>query len=303
MVTICIVTYNQEQWIRQTLDSILAQQTDYPFEVIIGEDHGTDGTRAISQEYADKYPNMEWETSGNVGFVRSFSILAEKALSFPKAIDYYAFSDQDDIWMPNKLKTACRYLEKYNQDTPLLFSSNSLFIDDNMSVMGSFHKKTPHYTKQNVMIYPTEQGCSMVFNRSALEIYDSNPPENAWHDRWMCLICNFLGKSVYCQTPLFYYRIHGGNMIGKKQKLWDRIVDDVKFFFTSDAKNSQMVEEFYQSFKSRLNEEDQRILNVFLHYKDSFRNKWKIVISPEYQRASSWQERMRKSVLLLFNRI
>ncbi len=295
-------TYNGELYLRKQLESIL-HQDKVRVHLLIRDDGSSDHTCDILKEYADKYPNMEWETSGNVGFVRSFSILAEKALSFPKAIDYYAFSDQDDIWMPNKLKTACRYLEKYNQDTPLLFSSNSLFIDDNMSVMGSFHKKTPHYTKQNVMIYPTEQGCSMVFNRSALEIYDSNPPENAWHDRWMCLICNFLGKSVYCQTPLFYYRIHGGNMIGKKQKLWDRIVDDVKFFFTSDAKNSQMVEEFYQSFKSRLNEEDQRILNVFLHYKDSFRNKWKIVISPEYQRASSWQERMRKSVLLLFNRI
>lgn len=58
MVTVCIVTYNQEKWIRQTLDSILAQDTEYPYEVIIGEDHGTDGTRAICQEYADKYENV-----------------------------------------------------------------------------------------------------------------------------------------------------------------------------------------------------------------------------------------------------
>jgi glycosyltransferase involved in cell wall biosynthesis len=58
MVTVCIVTYNQEKWIRQTLDSILSQQTDYPFEIIIGEDHGIDGTRAICQEYADKNENV-----------------------------------------------------------------------------------------------------------------------------------------------------------------------------------------------------------------------------------------------------
>lgn len=58
MVTVTVVTYNQEKWIRQTLDSILAQETDYPYEVIIGEDHGTDGTRAICQEYADKYENV-----------------------------------------------------------------------------------------------------------------------------------------------------------------------------------------------------------------------------------------------------
>ena len=92
-------------------------------------------------------------------------------------------------------------------------------------------------------------------------------------------------------------------MIGKKQKLWDRIMDDVKFLFTSDAKNSQMVEEFYQAYQSRLSEEDKDVLKVYLHYKDSFKNKLRIVMKPEYQRASNWQERMRKAVLLLFNRI
>lgn len=92
-------------------------------------------------------------------------------------------------------------------------------------------------------------------------------------------------------------------MIGKKQKLWDRMMDDVKFFFTSDAKNSQMVEEFYQAFETHLSLEDRDIVNVFLHYKESFRNKWKIMVSPEYQRAPNWQERLRKSILLLFNKI
>ena len=92
-------------------------------------------------------------------------------------------------------------------------------------------------------------------------------------------------------------------MIGKKQKLWGRIVDDVKFFFTSDAKNSQMVEEFYHAFNNRLSSEDQNMVNIFIHYKNSFQNKWKIMVSPEYQRASNWRERMRKDVLLLFNKI
>lgn len=301
-VLVLMSTYNGEAYLRKQLDSIL-HQDKVKVHLMVRDDGSTDHTCRILAEYEEKYPNMEWQTSENVGFVRSFSILAEKALTYSSPIDYYAFSDQDDIWMPNKLKTACRYLEEFDQNTPLLFSSNSLFVDDNMNVLGTFHRETPHYTKQNVMIYPTEQGCSMVFNKSALALYDGNPPKNAWHDRWMCLICNFLGKSVYCQSPLFYYRIHGGNMIGKKQNFWDRILDDVKFFFTSDAKNSQMVQEFYQSYQSCLSDEDREILNVFLHYKGSFKNKWKIVMSPEYQRASNWQERMRKAVLLLFNKI
>ena len=309
-VLVLMSTYNGEVYLREQLDSILRQDGVH-VHLLIRDDGSTDRTCDILAEYAVRYDNVEWEGQENVGFFRSFSMLAEKALTFPEPIDFYAFSDQDDIWMPNKLKTACSFLEGImnqevggrSQDVPLLFSSNSLFMDDNMNIMGSFHNEAPYYTKQNVMIYPTEQGCSMVFNKRALELYDSHPPRNAWHDRWMCLICNFLGQTVYCQSPLFYYRIHGGNMIGKKQSLWARIMDDIKFFFTSDAKNSQMVEEFYQAYRSQLSDEDLKILNVFLNYKDSFKNKWKIVMSPEYQRASNWQERMRKAVLLLFNKI
>jgi len=301
-VLVLMSTYNGESYLRKQIDSILNQEK-VKVHLLIRDDGSTDGTCKILAEYAERYQNISWNTSKNVGFVRSFSILAENALSYPEPIDFYAFSDQDDIWMPNKIKIACRYLEDSKEDTPLLFSSNSLFVDDHMNVLGAFHRKTPHFTKQNVMIFPTEQGCSMVFNKRALELYDSHPPRDAWHDRWMCLICNFFGETIYCQTPLFYYRIHGGNMIGKKQKLWDRMMDDVKFFFTSDAKNSQMVEEFYQAFETHLSSEDRDIVNVFLHYKESFRNKWKIMVSPEYQRAPNWQERLRKSILLLFNKI
>ena len=58
MVSVRVLTYNQEQWIRQTLDSILAQRTSYTFEVVIGEDCGSDGTRKICEEYAAKYENV-----------------------------------------------------------------------------------------------------------------------------------------------------------------------------------------------------------------------------------------------------
>ena len=310
-VLVLMSAYNGELYIREQIDSIL-EQDGVDVYLLVRDDGSTDDTYDILKEYATRYRNIGITRGENVGFVRSFSMLAEQALTYQEPIDYYAFSDQDDIWMPNKLKTACGFLEKKNlevrsksavAEVPMLFSSNSLFVDDSMRVLGMFHRETPHYTRQNVMIYPTEQGCSMVFNRSALALYNENPPGEAWHDRWMCLICNFLGETVYCQSPLFYYRIHGGNMIGRKQKFWDRIMDDVKFFFTSDAKISQMAGEFYQAFGDRLSDDDRREMWDFLHYKGSVKRKWRIMVRPEYQRASSWQERVRKGVLLMFNKI
>ena len=56
LVTVVITTYNQEHYIRKAIDSVLAQKTDFDFEIYITEDCGTDGTRAILQEYAARYP-------------------------------------------------------------------------------------------------------------------------------------------------------------------------------------------------------------------------------------------------------
>lgn len=74
LVTVVITTYNQEHYIRKAIDSVLAQKTDFDFEVYITEDCGTDGTRAILQEYAAKYPerirlNLRRE---NVGISRNW---------------------------------------------------------------------------------------------------------------------------------------------------------------------------------------------------------------------------------------
>ena len=57
-VSVCVVTYNQEKYIAECLDSLVSQETDFKFEIIVGEDCSTDGTRAIVQQYVDKYPDI-----------------------------------------------------------------------------------------------------------------------------------------------------------------------------------------------------------------------------------------------------
>ena len=58
LVTVLVTTYNQEKYIAQALDSVLAQKTDFPFEIYVSEDCGTDGTRDILKEYARRYPQI-----------------------------------------------------------------------------------------------------------------------------------------------------------------------------------------------------------------------------------------------------
>lgn len=110
MVTIIVCTYNQEKWIRQTLDSILAQQTEYPYEVIIGEDHGTDGTRAICQEYADMYENVTLLPSKE-----NLGVTANAMQCIQAGSGKYIMGCGGDDWWhnPNKIQLEVDYMEAH----------------------------------------------------------------------------------------------------------------------------------------------------------------------------------------------
>ncbi len=98
-VSVVMATYNGEKYIREQLDSILAQT--YPIrELIIQDDCSTDSTPAICREYESKYPNVHFfENESNLGFNKNFQTAAMRATS-----DFVALSDQDDVWFPQKIE-------------------------------------------------------------------------------------------------------------------------------------------------------------------------------------------------------
>ncbi len=99
--SVFVVTYNQENYIRQCLDSILMQQVDFDFEVVIGEDHGTDGTRAICEEYVDRYPQVRLlPLMERLGIARNWKRVLEECKG-----EYIALCEADDYWIdPHKLQ-------------------------------------------------------------------------------------------------------------------------------------------------------------------------------------------------------
>lgn len=107
-VSVCVVTYNQEKYISECLDSLINQKTDFNFEIIVGEDCSTDGTRAIVQQYAEKYPNLIVPLlyEKNVGGVENIKQVYKKAQG-----KYIAHMDGDDLALPYKLQKQFDILE------------------------------------------------------------------------------------------------------------------------------------------------------------------------------------------------
>lgn len=264
-------TYNGERFLQEQLDSILSQQ-GVEVCLLVRDDGSSDNTCKILSDYASRYPNIVWKSCENVGFVRSFSSLVRMATTSDIDADYYAFADQDDIWMPNKLETACSVLASKDNSKPNLFTSNSMQIDAKGRELEPFHKgPEPKFRKGNVLVFGTEQGCSMVFNKKAIELYSADEPSLTWHDRWMYHICYFLGSVTYDHQPLFYYRRHEKNALanhkaGSLEGEPSKIVRVYRILFVEPpvTNHVEMAREFYDHFASRLNKDDKKLFRRFI---------------------------------------
>jgi glycosyltransferase involved in cell wall biosynthesis len=126
IVSVSVVAYNHERYIAQTLDSILEQQTNFPFEIVIGEDASTDGTLAICRAYAKKHPHIIriLDTPKNVGSVPNFI----RTLAACRG-RYIAHLDGDDYWIDRyKLQ---KQVERMRQDPELTlcFTSRKILFE------------------------------------------------------------------------------------------------------------------------------------------------------------------------------
>lgn len=109
-VSVCVVTYNQEMYIRQCLQSIVDQETDFDFEVIVSDDCSTDGTRAIVREFVSRYPSVVKPIfhEKNIGAYKNFIFVHQQT-----AGEYVSHCDGDDLFLPGKLQKQFVYLTKH----------------------------------------------------------------------------------------------------------------------------------------------------------------------------------------------
>ena len=305
-VVVLMSTYNGQKYIEQQIESI-EQQQDVYIDLVIRDDGSTDQTVAIINNLTKKYDNIILINGGNLGYVKSFSSLVRYAYEQYADDCMFAFVDQDDIWKEAKLKIACENIASCDQRKPLLFCSNSMLIDSYCKEVCEFRPYAPTFKKGTVLYYGTVQGCSMVFNRKAVELYNSCPPVSCIHDRWMVLICTYLGEVYYSNVPLFYYRVHGENAVGSSinRSLVHRLNGKLKRFRFNKTELTRIeVSEFLKAFNKSLNDYDKSIITTYLTYKTSLKSKLKMIFSKDYgPRYNTFSRKLEFIIDLLFNRL
>lgn len=219
-VQVLLSAYNGEKYIAQQIESILRQKYVDIF-LLVRDDGSLDKTWKILAGYAALYPNIRVYAGENIGTQKSYFDLLAHA---DAGMDYYAFSDQDDVWHPQKMQRAAAILSRETENQPLLYAGSVICaMEDLRTKKRLLRPARMHPSFGNALVENICIGCTEVFNQELLELVRMHPPRcGIFHDWWLYMSASCFGKVCYDHKAYILYRQHGQNQVGMQDTLWKK---------------------------------------------------------------------------------
>jgi glycosyltransferase involved in cell wall biosynthesis len=150
-VSVTIITYNQKNFIRKAIDSALAQETNFPFEILVGDDFSSDGTREIIQEYERLHPGKVIGVLHPRNMGKNGGINFLETLKLAKG-EYYALMDGDDYWTnPTKLQKQVDFLDANPQCSAVFHNAEIIYEDGSPSYLLNGPDMKTYYTLDDLV--------------------------------------------------------------------------------------------------------------------------------------------------------
>ena len=277
-VLVLLATCNGEKYLRQQLDSIYAQE-DVEVSIFATDDGSTDSTIAILEEYKKNHSLTIHYHGEPHEFTYNFidAIFANKNTSF----DYYAFSDQDDVWMKEKLSSAIEMLKKNSKN---VYSSNLTIVNENLDGETLMNDDSiQRCNKYNAVFENVATGCTIVFSKAFLDLLVRYYPKNIYlHDYWVYLLAIYTDNYIYDSRSFIKYRQHGCNQIGDSSK--KGVKTYYKRFKASKGHQRALCEQLLEGYRDIIGEENASIVEVMAGYKKKFSYRWKLMFSRNYKK-------------------
>lgn len=214
-VAILLCTYHGQHYLAEQLDSFQAQSHSN-WEVWASDDGSKDDTHSILEAYQQTWPagRLSIHFGPAEGFAANFLSLTCRASI---EADYYAYSDQDDVWESDKLERAVRWLQTVPENIPALYCSRTRLVDAENNEIGlsPLFSKPPSFA--NALMQNIGGGNTMVFNNAARALLREAGEDTPviTHDWWAYMVVTGCGGKVFYDSyPALRYRQHDGNLVG-----------------------------------------------------------------------------------------
>lgn len=218
-----MTTFNGEKYLSEQIESIVSQ-TFENWTLLIRDDGSIDDTLSIIKKYLalDKRLELLIDDKGSSGSAaNNFNLLCLEALK--RGYDYYFFSDQDDVWVKDKVNIFLNQMIDFEGDKkpqPVLMYSDLFVVDENnTTIHNSFmdyqsFKNEQKEPLKTLLVQNYVTGCAVLVNQHLLSLACPFPKEIIMHDWWLALCTSAVGKIHYINKPLVSYRQHSSNTVG-----------------------------------------------------------------------------------------
>jgi glycosyltransferase involved in cell wall biosynthesis len=230
-VAILLATYHGQRFLQEQLASFAAQ-THTNWEVWASDDGSEDDTHRIMEEHLQLWGDqrLSIHNGPREGFAANFLSLTCNAQI---CADYFAYSDQDDVWERDKLERAVRWLDSVPDNIPGLYCSRTRLVDEKNCEIGvsPLFTKAPSFS--NALMQNIGGGNTMVLNKAARELLQvaGDQVVVATHDWWAYVVVTGCGGRVfYDRAPTVRYRQHEGNLVGMNSS-WKARLKRIRMMF------------------------------------------------------------------------
>lgn len=305
MKNVCVLlsAYNGSRFLEEQINSILSQK-DVNVFLLVRDDCSKDNNSTIDilKHYKNNYKNIDFYSGDNLGFSNSFIDLCLHANGY----DYYAFADQDDVWLECKLINAINKLSNLNDNQPNLYHSNLTVVDEKLNHIKQMKTiQTNENTNRYKCLFVNEAtGCTCVFNNKAKELLCRTYLKSVkYHDDFINIICTIFGSVVYDNNSYILYRQHSNNVVGdiKNQPitLKKRIND---FISLKDSSIENKATIIINNFSDLLTSGDLFYLKLLKNHNKSFISKL-LLIFDKRTNLENTQLTIKNKILLLIGKI
>ncbi len=299
-VQVLLSTYNGEKYLEEQIKSILKQE-NVEISILIRDDGSKDRTIEILKELSENYNNIAYYEGENLGPARSFMELVDKS----NKTDYYAFADQDDIWMPKKLISAIEKIENNSKDleTPTLYLSSLEIVDENLNFIEN-KLVSGNFTFEGAMIKNFATGCTMVFNEKLCDIIRMYKPKYIiMHDSWITRVCYAIGGNVIIDEKTYIkYRQHGDNVLGYKDEGIQKLKKQFKIAFKNNVSmRVNIAKELKNGYENLLTKNAKEVIDNLLSYQKNKKAKKYLLKNKEF-RSNNKKIDLKMKLAILLNK-
>ena len=288
-IDILLSVFNGADFLDEQLASIVAQDIDN-WRIFIRDDGSEDNSVSIIEEFASRFPDrvrVITEPKGRLGVIASFESLLTHSGS-----PYVAFCDQDDVWLPHKLRLLTQLIqqvEKHSESQiPVLVHSDLQVVDMDLELVSDsfwkYQKLNPSKMQslERMLVQNCVTGCATMVNRALVEYALPIPKKVIMHDWWFALIAASAGKIEYLSTQTVKYRQHDKNDTGAKK--WDvkyilnGVFHNRDLYKKSNVKTRNQAKALMSS-SVKLSDENTKIVTSYINLFDGgwFSRRWTVM--------------------------